>query len=161
MTYKAKTEYVLRDPGEVSGETIVPADAMYVDVKTSWPNGRVNIDTLVLPRQSALDLAYSMSPPPGRSKQLIQNVLAERLLHPSLSHWLKPKAFLGLMRWLFILGQRQTAWLGHADCKYIDVRIDMRGGHFIVKDGSGNSAESALFGMIGEEEIRLKDTPPV
>ena len=46
------------------------------------------------------------------------------------------------------MARRMTAWTRYPSLKYINIRVDIRGGGFILTDYDGNEASDKIMGML-------------
>lgn len=54
----------------------------------------------------------------------------------------------GLAQVIARMARRMTAWTRHPSLKYINIRVDMRGGGFILTDYDGNEASDKIMEML-------------
>jgi hypothetical protein len=54
------------------------------------------------------------------------------------SNWVSAFEFARVCRAIYHAAEKRTAWLGNIRCKYVMLRIDLRGGNFIILDGDHN-----------------------
>jgi hypothetical protein len=118
----------------------------YVDVVITYPNGTTRTETLQLPSTEAVHLCASMA-----TDKTIEHLLQEK----TENGWYFPSggcALPGLMQRIAQVATNPIAWLKHMNLKYVEVRVDMRFGHFIVKDSFGKEAGAEVMDLL---EIKL------
>ena len=54
----------------------------------------------------------------------------------------------GLAQVIARMARRMTAWTRHPSLKYINIRVDMRGGGFILTDYDGKEASDKIMSML-------------
>lgn len=98
--------------------------------------------TLLLPLASARLLCASMA---------TDDTLPGLLVRSGESPWYTDTynaALPGLAQVIARTARRMTAWTRHASLKYINIRVDMRGGGFILTDYDGNEAAERILTML-------------
>ena len=122
----------------------------YVDVTSKRVNGDLVEDALELPHASAVSLCAVMGSPSNHVLR-VQTVIPET--HDPWCYGLdqQPVAA-GWVRRICAAAQTHTAWLGFIALKYVNIRIDMRGGSFRVTDSQGNECFAVLQRMLDEAE---------
>jgi hypothetical protein len=101
----------------------------------------VHTQTLELPATEAVHLCASMA----------TDNTAAHLIQEAYNKWWKPAgrcSLPGLMQLISAAASEGTRWLQHIECKYIDVRIDMRSGHFILRNNQGVEASKEIFALL-------------
>lgn len=141
MSNMPKVEYRLKETCAWSkGDDQI--EHSYVDVVITLPDGKARIETLELPTTEAVHLCASMA-----TDSTIEALLQEKTEHG----WHFPSggcALPGLMQRIAKTATNPTAWLGHYNLKYIEVRVDMRFGHFIIKDSFGKEASADVMDLL-------------
>lgn len=67
-----------------------------------------------------------------------KNFLGVKMLPDLRNGWYRYTEFIKAMKAVEKTANKHTAWLNQGiNCKYIDIRVDMRTGDFVVKDGYG------------------------
>jgi hypothetical protein len=113
----------------------------YVDVSYVKPDGSILDQILELPETEAVHLCASMA---------TDNSL-HALVQESANKWYKPGghcALPGVVQLVSKAASTQTKWLGSIECKYINIRVDMRSGHFCITDSQGQEASSKVFDLL-------------
>lgn len=71
---------------------------------------------------------------------------------PQSNGWYSHKDFTTFAQSLKVAADKHTAWLGQIDLKYLEVRVDMRTGDFIVKNAQGHIVDNLkLHKLLGLE----------
>ena len=125
----------------------------YVDIEIELPtrDGQLSkrTETITLPTADAEQLVYSMTPSARHGRGMLKAVVDGMNSGDGLTHWNYAEFLVPLARWMRVLASQGTIWLGHSDCKYMMLRVDMRNGNFAVTDGSNTKrGEQALIEMI-------------
>lgn len=106
-------------------------------------NGNViEEQSLLLPLAAARLLCASMA---------TDDTLPSLLVRDSASPWYPDTynaALPGLAQVIARTARRMTAWTRHSSLKYINIRVDMRGGGFILTDYDGNEAADKILTML-------------
>ena len=111
----------------------------YVDVTVEGASEKgPRTQCLQLPEHDAFALCAAMG---SRDHKL--RVLEQALEQHSLengSSWYKASALPAAASLLQECASLLTKWLGHIDMKYVNLRIDMRGGSFTITSSSGSES---------------------
>ena len=113
-----------------------------VAVLTVGTDGKVvDEQTLTLPFEAARLLCASMATDDTLPSLLVRGQNA----------WYDDQhnaALPGLAQVVARMARRMTAWTRYPSLKYINIRVDMRGGGFILTDYDGNEASDKIMGML-------------
>lgn len=113
----------------------------YVDISYEKADGSSQVQTIELPTTEAVHLCSSMA----------TDVTLQAVIKESHNKWWSPAgecSLPGLMQLISAAASKGTKWLNRIDCKYIDIRIDMRSGHFIMRNNQGVEASKDIFSML-------------
>lgn len=63
--------------------------------------------------------------------------------------WIDEASLMGLMQRLHVAALDGTQWLGHSTAKYVNVKVDMRDGSFMLTDAFDHEAKTSVAELTG------------